>query len=68
MGGTRGLPRIRISLKCLALNSGYSILSTVGNVGVTLSLFTLVAGLTLAAPGASFGPTPVYGTRGGRIE
>ena len=31
-------------------------------------LFILVAGLTLGAPGASFGPTPVYGTRGGRIE
>ena len=29
-GGIRELPRIRISLKCLALNSGYSILSTGG--------------------------------------
>ena len=35
---------------CLALNSGYSILSTGGN-GVTFVLFTLGAGLTLGTLG-----------------
>ena len=62
-GGTQGLPRIRISLKCLALNSGYSILSTGGGVGVT---FVYLRGRL--DPWGTCGKFWAYPCVGGRIE